>query len=106
MAFQKFFSRFARICFAKTDFLLKCSAFVAYLDHAVLLNFIEAFKWCQVQSVHSLLVFLPVEHAAEQQSCNNELAEIKESLGGYSSSGVLEVRHSMVVTFSTDGKEL
>lgn len=50
--------------------------------------------------------FLSVECAAEQLNGNNELDKMGESLYGYSTSGVVEVRDWISKTFSIDGKVL
>lgn len=51
------------------------------------------------------MAFLPVECSAIQQDGNNELAEIKGSLNGYSLSPVVEVRDWAIVAACTEGKE-
>lgn len=81
-------------------------AVVAYSVHAVQLNFSDANKRCLVQSVHSFVIFLPVECAVDQQGGSSYLAETEDSLYGYSSSAVVEIRNWIRMTSSTDGKEL
>lgn len=62
------------------DCLVAGSALVAYSVHAVPLNFSDAHKRFLAQSGHTLLVFLLIKCAAEQQCGNNELAEMIKSL--------------------------
>lgn len=71
--------------------MLKGSSLVAFLVHAVPLDFSDAKECWLLQSGHSLMAFLPVECVAEQQYSKEALAEMEESLYGNLFFVVIEV---------------
>lgn len=66
--------------FDKSTLLLKDSALAAHQVYAILLNFVNAYMPWLVQGGHTLVVFLPVEFATEQQAGERKLAEVKKSM--------------------------
>lgn len=71
---------------------LKVSAPVACPVHVVFLSPRDGYKRWLLRSGHSVVAFLSVKCAAEQQGGDDKFAEIKENLCRYSSSAVAEVQ--------------
>lgn len=79
-AFLKWLAGFVQICSYETASALKGSALVDLPVYVVLLNFSDAYMQWLALSGLTLVAFLSVECAAEEQNGNIELAEMIESL--------------------------